>query len=107
MVNLQNKLKIMCPSERVPNIGQKYKDCRNLWMNDYLMNVKNILAYKDVDFDLSFDQGQLSLKDINHLFTDQIQRTQFYKQAKFDSMNRYPVAKLAGRLLPEEPNKTP
>lgn len=55
-VIMQDKLEQIFPA-KTPNLGMKHREIdRNLWTNDYLINVKNSLKYQDIDFDVDFDQ---------------------------------------------------
>ena len=67
---MQDKLEQIFPA-KIPNLGMKHREIdRNLWTNDYLINVKNSLKYQDIDFDVDFDQYQPTLQDVNSLFID-------------------------------------
>ena len=55
IMNMQDKLEQMFPA-KMPNLGMKHRFIdRNVWTNDYLINVRNSLAYHDVEFDIEFE----------------------------------------------------
>ena len=82
VVGMQDKLEQMFTHD-CPNLGAKYREIgQNLWTNDYLMNVRQVMKSQLIEFDIGFDQSQAGLVDINGLFKEVIEKAKFYKQAK-------------------------
>ena len=72
IMNMQNTLEQMFP-QKMPNLGMKHRVIdRNLWTNDYMINVRNSLKYVDVEFDIELEESQPGLHDLEYLFTSEV-----------------------------------